>query len=84
MGELLELKLPPRRNGRGLTIRQRRALRYIARTIEATGAWPSFDEIGTTLGLLSRGAIARTLTPLFERGLLTRPLATLKELNDAR
>lgn len=55
-----------------LTPRQRDALTFIAATIGNTGAAPSVEEIGTALGLRSKGAVAQLLQRLESRGAIRR------------
>ncbi len=71
--EIVQFIGKPKTEGRGLTLLQRKALRFVSNYIASNGEWPTPDHIRTELGIMSRGGLVRTLEPLFERGLLQRP-----------
>jgi DNA-binding MarR family transcriptional regulator len=55
----------------GLTPRQKQAIDFIHTEIVTKGISPSFDEIGAELGLVSKGAVARLVDVLVDRGFIT-------------
>lgn len=56
----------------GLTPRQADCLTFLREYVEEHGHSPTFDEIGTALGLASRSGVSRLLDGLGERGYVRR------------
>lgn len=55
----------------GLTLQQKKLLGFLKERIAADGVAPSYLEMMTAMGLLSKSGISRLVNALFERGHLT-------------
>ena len=64
----------------GLTKRQRDALLFIERFIEARGYSPNFREIARGIGLKSNASIYRIASALEERGFIARRYARRRSI----
>lgn len=53
--------------------REQHALRFLKSALDRTGLMPSYDEIGSAIGLRSRSSVHRIVHDLAERGYITAP-----------
>lgn len=65
-------QMPERREGEGLTVRQRRVLEVIRNSVDRRGYPPSLREIGEAVGLTSPSSVAHQLAALERKGFLRR------------
>lgn len=70
MGKIHEM--PERRDGRGLTPRQRKVLEVIRSSVQRRGYPPSLREIGEAVGLTSPSSVAHQLSMLERLGYIRR------------
>ncbi|PWJ24696.1 repressor LexA [Branchiibius hedensis] len=70
MGKIHEM--PERRDGRGLTTRQRKVLEVIRSSVQRRGYPPSLREIGEAVGLTSPSSVAHQLSMLERLGYIRR------------
>jgi hypothetical protein len=70
MTNVVQLKLPPMKDGKGITATQRKALKFILAHIKIHGEWPSMEDIGSVCGIYSTLGIERTVARLEERGMV--------------
>jgi SOS-response transcriptional repressor LexA len=75
MGEVVQFKAAPMKDGKGLTLKQRKALKFILAHIKLHGDWPALEAIGSVVGLYSLAGIERTVSRLEARGMVP-PRAT--------
>lgn len=59
---------------KGLTSKQQQALVFIqAHMAKNNGVWPTFAQIGASVGIQSKMGVVRTVSALFELNAIQRP-----------